>query len=136
MKYEEAAAVGAARCAAATGILEASSGLKAQAVCAVRPPEKPDQVPAGGWQPVGRESFVEVAVFPNKGDENALLGVVDDKGVFKACLREFLPLKEALNLWKQVRLPVAMHKGSTLRRLLEEQDLTEQVRNSTLRIDM
>ena len=82
MEYEEAVAVGAARCAAAAGILQAGSGLKAQAVCAVRPPEEPDHVPAGGWQPVGRESFVDVAVFPNKGDENALLGVVDDTGVF------------------------------------------------------
>lgn len=57
MKYEEAVAVGTARSTAAAAVLEASTGLKAQAVCAVRPPGRACEPEAGRWRPVGRESW-------------------------------------------------------------------------------
>jgi hypothetical protein len=134
MEYAQASVTGLARSAAAVAILKGSTGQPAQEVCAVRP--RAQGSPPDGWRPVGRQSFLEVAVFPNKGKEDTLLGVVDEEGWFKACLREFVSLKEALELSQRVPLPVSRKKGSTLRKLLDEQDLTEQVRASTLRVDM
>jgi hypothetical protein len=138
MQYKEALKIGRERAEAAAALLEERTGLASQTVCAVKdlsgaPGELPE---SDRWAPVGEESFADIAVCRGRHSvQNALPLVVDDDGVAKACTWDFLTVKAALRILELVRLPVSRAEGSRLRELLDEQDLTETVRWSTLRME-
>jgi len=138
MEYEEALRIGQKRAEAAAALLEEQTGLASQPVCAVK-----DLAGLYGglsepsrWAPVGEESFADIAVCRGRHSaHNALPLVVDADGVAKACTWDFLTVKAAIRVLELVRLPVSRVEGSRLRELLEEQDLSETVRWSTLRME-
>ena len=136
MEYEKALRIGAVRAEAAAAVLEGQTGLKAHAVCCVRPREGTGISTDSRWESVGRECFKEVAVFPGKGKDCAVLGIVDRDAVFKACLEQFVPARRALELAEKVGLTAAVSGNATLRGLMEERHQAEMVRTTALRIDM
>jgi hypothetical protein len=132
MEYEKALEIGRRRAEQAARLFESKIGMRGLAVCAVR------QIDETGteWMPVGEASFLEVAVFDRKPSaQNTLFVIVDEDGCPKACSWEYLALDRALCLVRHRPLPVSPRWDSRLRTLLEAEDLAEQVRNSTLRID-
>ena len=138
MNYEKALEIGVGRSADAAELLATATGLMTQMVRAVKQigsfgrREDPD-----AWAPVGEENFVDVAFFEHKEPSaNALVLLVDEDGYTKASTRDFLPVKDALGIAKYLEFPVSTVKRSYLRQVLEAEDLTEQVRASTLRIDV
>ena len=133
--FEKAFNVGRVRCAMAVAFLKGSTGLKAEEMFAVRPVGKTTLTYHDNRQPVGRKSFKDIAVILNRGEKNTLLGVVDSRGVFKACLVEFLTIEKALELAGKVPLRVARTPRSTLRKLLAEKDPIKKARATTLDMD-
>ena len=132
MEYEKALEIGQRRAEEAARLFESKIGLRGLAVCAVR---RIDET-GTEWAPVGEGDFLEVAVFDHKPPaQNTLFVIVDEDGCPKACSWEHLSLDRALFLVRHMPLPVSPRGDSRLRALLEAEDLTEQVRNSTLRID-
>lgn len=139
MEYETALRVGRKRAEAAAALLHEQSGLVAQEVRAVRELEDcpSENEKSDAWVPVGKESFVDIAVFPRRGPtRNTLLLIVDQDGFTKACTWDFLNVKTAVRLAQAARLPVSRAEGSQLRELLEAKDSTETVRACTLRMDV
>jgi len=139
MEYKKALTVGMERANAAAVALANATGLAAHPLCAVR--SRPDSVRLGpqpdGWEPVGEEIYLDIAVFSHKDPAaNALVLVVDGRGYEKACTKNFISKEEALRRVTGAAIPVSRMERSCLRRLLEERDLTEQVRASTLHIEM
>ena len=138
MDYAEALEVGAGRSADAAERLGKATGLPTQRVCAVKhmDPSGAREKPHA-WSPVGKENFSDVAFFTHReASANALVLLVDSDGDVKACSSDFLPVRVAIEMAKSLRFPVSRWKGSYLAKVLEAEDLTEQVRGSTLRIDM
>jgi len=138
MEYREALKIGRERADAAAALLEERTGLASQSVCAVKDLSRADrELPESErWEPVGEECFADIAVCRGRHcPQNALPLVVDGDGVPKACTWDFLTVKAALRILELVRMPVSRVEGSRLRELLEEQDLSETVRSSTLRME-
>lgn len=138
MNYEKALEIGVGRSADAAELLATATGLMTQMVCAVtRVGSFGRREDTDGWAPVGEESFVDVAFFEHKeAPANALVLLVDEDGYTKASTRGFFAVKDAVGIAKSLELPVSASKTSYLRKVLEAEDLTEQVRASTLRIDV
>ena len=139
MEYEKALRIGRKRAEAAAALLDERTGLVSQPVCAVRDLQEPGcSVPEPDrWAPVGKESFADIAVFEHRGDaQKALILLVDEHGMAKACTWDFMTLRAALRATQLLKLPVSRAEGSRLRKLLESKDLTETVRSSTLRMDV
>lgn len=134
MEYEAAVRIGVRRAEAAARRLRKMTGLDCRRVCAARA-----RVTGEGevrWTPVGKAEFLDIGVFGQKHPSaNALVLIVDEKGEAKASTWQFMSQEKALAVASRVRLPVSRHKASLLRRLLEERDLTETVRWSTLRTE-
>ena len=138
MDYEEAPEIGAPRSEMAAELLGQATGLLTQTVCAVKGLRRSEASDgARAWAPVGKESFGDVSVFERKEPSaNVLLVLVDAVGVARAAVRDFMSVLKAVQIAKSLRFPVSRAGRSYLREALEAEDLTEQVRGSTLRIDM
>ena len=138
MDHEKAVEIGAPRSMVAAERLEEATGFPTHTVCVVK--RLDGSGTSGGahiWTPVGEENLTEVEVFEQKepsGDGLVLL--VDRDGVAKATVRDLMPFGEAVRVAKSLLFAVSRAKESRLRQALEAEDLTEQVRCSTLRIDL
>ena len=132
MDHEKAVEIGAPRSMVAAERLEEATGFPTHTVCVVK--RLDGSGTSGGahiWTPVGEENLTEVEVFEQKEPSG------DDRdGVAKATVRDLMPFGEAVRVAKSLPFAVSRAKESRLRQALEAEDLTEQVRCSTLRIDL
>ena len=132
MKREKALGIGHERAEKAAETIRQATGVQAMAVTVIKPGSG-----RGGWQPVGKKSWKEIARddgFVGGGRYHLL--VVDEDGKAKACSKDRLSLEEALRLAEKLPLPVARTEWGELARLLEERDLGGNVREHALHVEV
>ena len=123
MKYCEALKTGRRRAEEAAEAIRRWTGVPAIAVCAVKtdPSEK-------YWQPVGQQSWKEIASDDGLGGKDRYhLLIVDEGGAAKACSRKRYPLSEVMPLADRLPLPVAMLGQGELWRQLNHRELSTTV---------
>jgi hypothetical protein len=108
MDYEDALKIGRARAENAARVLQRWAGVKATAVCSVRPLPGGDPDNARDWEPIGTGCWKEICRHTGAlGHGEYHLLVVDETGSVKACSRERFDLQKALELASRLPLPVA-----------------------------
>ena len=120
MKYEKALDIGRTRAEMAAEVIKRWTGIKAIAVCAVKYPYG-QSLGAGEWEPVGQQSYKEIARDDGmQGGGNYHLLVVDKAGTAKACSMERFPLEKVISLADRLPLIVAApYKGELWKQLVE-----------------
>jgi len=120
MKYEKALEIGRTRADMAAEVIQRWAGVKAIAVCAVKSAYG-QNLEAREWEPVGKQSYKEIARDDGMlGGGNYHLLVVDKAGTAKACSMERFPLDKVLNLADRLPLIVAAsYKGELWKQLVE-----------------
>ena len=122
MRYEQALKIGRARAEMAAEAIRRWTGVKATAVCAVKPALGSDPRTTGKWEPVGQRNYKEIARddgIQGRGDYHLL--VVDKIGSAKACSMKRFPLGKVLSLADRLPLSVAApSKGELWKQLAEE----------------
>ena len=107
MKYEQALKVGRARAEQAAEVIRRWTGVKAIAVCAVKPASGPNMRTTGNWEPVGQQSHKDIARDDGmQGQGNYHLLIVDKSGTAKACTLDRFPLAKVLKLAGRLPLQV------------------------------
>ena len=132
MKYKKALDMGHERANQAAKAIHRWTGVKAHAVCAVKP-GRGDH----GWRPVGQQSWKEIARddgFRGNGDFHLL--VIDEDGAVKACSKDRIPLGEVLGLADRLPLPVAMPGRGQLSQHMAEEDLRTNARDYALHVEV
>lgn len=110
MDYQKALETGRVRAEQAAQAMQRWTGVKAIAVCAVKPAGGSDSRTIGDWQPVGRRNYKEIARDEGiYGRGNYHLLVVDESGTAKACSVERFALAKVLRLAERLALPMAVH---------------------------
>ena len=123
MRYEQALKIGRARAEMAAEAIRRWTGVKATAVCAVKPALGSDPRTTGKWEPVGQRSYKEIARDDGmRGKGNYHLLIVDKSGTAKACTLKRFPLGEVLRLADRLPISVASPGEGELWKQLAEED--------------
>ncbi len=100
--------IGRARAESAARALRRWTGVRALAVCVLKPAYGYDSKKADVWIPVGELSFKEIARDDGYfGSGNYHLLIVDETGTAKASTWDRYPLEKVLQLAKRLPLPIA-----------------------------
>ena len=136
MEHKRALKVGRSRARQAARALRRCTGVEACDVCAVKPGSRVARTKTRDWEPVGEESWKEIARDNGRrGGGKYHLVIVDQDGTPKACSRERFPLRKALELADRVPLPVAEPGRGRLWRLLDEKVSRADARHHALHMD-
>jgi hypothetical protein len=124
MKHEKALAIGIAHANVAAEAIQRWTGVKAIAVFAVKSVPGIGSRASESWEPVGTNSYKEIARDDGmRGGGNYHLLVVDDSGTAKACTLQRYPLAEVLKLAGRLPLAVASPgEGELWKRLVQQDD--------------
>jgi hypothetical protein len=123
MEYGKALKIGRTRAEEAAETIRRWTGIKACAVCAVKPACGRNPGTTRAWVPVGQESWKEIARDDGiRGRGNYHLLVVDKNGEVKACSLERFPLGEVLRMADRLPMRVAKPGEGELWKCLDEED--------------
>jgi len=136
MDYKEALEIGQARARRAAEAIEKWTGAKACAVCAVKPAGDAGEEGPAEWEPVGENSWKEVACdegFTGAGGYHLL--VVDEDGVPKASTVDRFALPMVIALAEGLPMPVADPGHGELWRLMGQAEERRTARHWALHME-
>ena len=136
MHFGDALKIGRVRAKQAAQALQSWTGVKATAVCSVRPMRGNDPDTAGDWEPVGQGCWKDICRHNGAlGQGEYHLLVVDKAGSVKACSMERYDLQTVLKLAKRLPLPVAEPGSSELWLAMEKVEDAREARWRALYAD-
>jgi hypothetical protein len=136
MDYKLALDTGHKRAEQAAEALARWTGVQTYPLCAVQPAPGSDPRTKGNWEPVGQQSYKEIARdegIYGKGNYHVL--VVDENGTAKACSRKRFALADVLRLVERLPLPVAAAGWGELWGALDRKANAGEVRSRSVRAE-
>jgi len=136
MDYKLALDTGRKRAEQAAEALARWTGVETYPLCAVQPAPGSERRGARDWEPVGQQSYKDIARdegIYGRGNYHVL--VVDEHGTAKACSRKLFGWVDVLRLVERLPLPVAAPGWGELWNALDRKPDAGEVRSRSVRAE-